>query len=50
MAGDPEEINRLGPAPAELTLVLDHGATVELAAPSEQRAVFVGPFDSVLLG
>ena len=48
VAGDPEDVKRLGPRPMCLALILDNGATVELAAPAGDREAMVGPFAKAL--
>jgi hypothetical protein len=48
LAGSSDDLTRLGPNPMVLTLVLDDGATLELAAPSDAQDV-VGPFARLLL-
>jgi hypothetical protein len=47
--GDPDAIRGLGAEPLLLTVVLDHGASVELAAPADAKSPIVGPFAGVLL-
>jgi hypothetical protein len=42
---DPDDIRALGDAPLVMSLELDGGATIELAAPADARATMVGPFD-----
>jgi len=49
VSGKPEEVKRLGPQPMLLSVVLDNGATVDVAAPAEARDVMVGPFTGVLV-
>jgi hypothetical protein len=44
----PDAPKRLGPHLTVLTLVLDNGATVELAAPADARVLMVGPFAALL--
>ena len=48
--GDPDAIHGLGAEPLMLTVVLDNGASVELAAPADAKSTIVGPFAGVLLG
>jgi hypothetical protein len=43
---DPHEVKRLGDNPILMQLRLDNGATIQLAAPGEARAVAYGPFVS----
>lgn len=43
------EVRRLGDAPIVVTLVLDNGATVELAGPADAAEVMVGPFVGLLV-
>jgi hypothetical protein len=43
------EITKLGPSPVVLALTLDSGAMAELASPSDERDVMVGPYAGVLL-
>jgi hypothetical protein len=50
VAGDPDEVRGLGEEPVLLTLILDGGASVQLAAPSDDRDAMVGPFVGALLG
>jgi hypothetical protein len=47
--GSPEELTRLGPSPVVLTLSLDGGAQVALAAARDDREALVGPYGVVLL-
>jgi hypothetical protein len=49
VAGHPDEVRELGEEPLLLTLILDGGASVQLAAPSDDRDAMVGPFVGALL-
>lgn len=44
-----EAVKGLGDMPSVLTLLLDNGATVELAAPAEASELMVGPFKDALI-
>jgi len=46
-AGDSDSVRGLGTEPLAMTLVLDSGACVQLAAPADERDVMVGPFVGV---
>ena len=46
--GDPAEIRGLGAHPVVLTLILDSGAAVQLAAAADHRGTMVGPFTAAL--
>jgi hypothetical protein len=47
---DPQEIKRVGDNPILLEFRLDNGATIQLAAPGEARALAYGPFDAQFTG
>ena len=47
-AADAKPLRRLGADPCTLTLVLDSGASVQLAASASHRSTMVGPFAAVL--
>jgi hypothetical protein len=42
--GDPDAIRGLGTEPVLFTVVLDNGASVQIAAPADATAISVGPF------
>jgi hypothetical protein len=44
-----DAVSGLDPDPYVLTLVLDSGASMQLAAPAKDRDIMVGPFATVLL-
>jgi hypothetical protein len=46
--GDPDAIRGLGAEPVLLAVVLDNGASVQIAAPADATALSVGPFASDL--
>jgi hypothetical protein len=48
-AVDPHRVRGLGAQPIALTLGLDGGTSVQLAAPRDARNIMVGPFVGVLL-
>jgi hypothetical protein len=48
-AAPQDDVKGLGDNPTLLTLTLDNGAVVELAAPAEARELMVGPFKNALV-
>jgi hypothetical protein len=45
----PSEVKRLGPAPVTLSVVLDNGAVLQVAAAPEAREDLGGPFATVVV-